>query len=322
MRLARRQHGSWVRLRTTGVLLLACAAAMDATRGSRVNAQTAQTAQTAEGAGTELRFEVASVKPNPKSFNEHFLGGGGGAFSGARTLPGGTFQASWTGVRTLIRRAYDLKPYQLEGGPAWLDSDKFDIMARAGRDATPAEFNAMLRALLAERFALRVRVENRPGDVYAITRARADGALGPGITPASAECVQRLDSGETIAAPPPRPTQADPAPLCGRNWRGGSSGSTRWSLCGVKMEMLVLLLGAEFDGPLEDRTALTGRYDIVLEYHSNLTERREGLRTDGAIPTAPALNDAVRDQLGLRIEKARGAIPVTIVESVERPSPD
>src|SRR5688572_17405475 len=110
-------------------------------------------AQSAPAAPGDLRFEVASVKPNAKTFSEHFLGGGE-AFSGMRTLPNGTLQASWIDLRGLIRRAYDLRPYQLEGGPGWLDTDKFDIMARAGRDATPAEPNSMLRSLLAERFAL------------------------------------------------------------------------------------------------------------------------------------------------------------------------
>ena len=293
---------------------LTCAAALSLT----IPAVRAQSPPAAPG---DLRFEVASVKPNPKTFNEHFLGGGGGAFSGVRTLPGGTLQASWVDARRLIRQAYDLKPYQLEGGPAWLDTDKFDIMARAGRDATPAELNAMLRALLAERFALRVRVEGREADVYALTRASTDGRLGPNIAPTSAECAERLDRGDVAPSPPPPPTVADPPPVCGRNWRGGNS-ATRWSLGGVKMDMLLLLLGGELDGPLEDRTGLAGRYDIVLEYHSSLMERLEGIRPDSPTPTAPALRDALREQLGLRLETARGTIPVTVVESVERPTPD
>jgi uncharacterized protein (TIGR03435 family) len=232
------------------------------------------------------------------------------------------FRASWTDLRSLVRRAYDLKPYQLEGGPSWAETEKFDIMARAGRDATPEELNAMLRALLAERFALRTRVENRPGDVYALTRARTDGRLGPAMTPASAECAGQLDRGEPVALPPPPSPGVAPAPVCGRNWRGGSAGSTRWALGGVTIDTLVFLLGAEFTGPLEDRTGLSGRYDIVLEYHSNLAERLEGIRPDDGTPTAPALNDALREQLGLRVERSRGTIPVTIIEAVSRPTPD
>lgn len=298
----------------TTTAALACVAALGST-GDRARAQSPSSPP------GDLRFEVASVKPNQKTFNEHFLGDGG-AFSGVRLLPGGTLHASWVDVRSLIRRAYELKPYQLEGGPAWIDMDKFDIMARAGREATPAELNGMLRTLLAERFALRTRVEDREGEVYALTMARGDGRLGAGITPASAECVERLERGDATPPPPPPPTQPDPAPVCGRNWRGGSAGSTRWALGGVKMETLIVLLGAEFDGPLEDRTGLTGRYDVVIEYHSSLMERLEGIRTDGTLPTAPALDDALRNQLGLRIEKARGTIPVTIVEAVTRPTPD
>ena len=279
-------------------------------------------AQAPTPASGDLRFEVASVKPNTKTFNEHFLGGGE-AFSGVRIVPGGTLQASWTDLRGLIRRAYDLKPYQLEGGPGWLDNDKFDIMARAGRDATPAELNLMLRTLLAERFGLRVRQESREADVYALTRARSDGRLGSNITPTSQECAERLDRGETASAPPPPLTQTEPPPVCGRNWRSGSAnGGTRWSLGGAKMDYLVVLLGPEFDGPLEDRTGIAGRYDIVLEYHSTFMERREGIRPDSPTPTAPALRNALRDQLGLRIETAKGAIPVTIIEAVSRPTPD
>lgn len=246
-------------------------------------------AQSAPPASGVLKFEVASVKPNSKTFSEHFMGGGySGAFSGVRTMPNGTLQASWTDLRVLIRNAYDLKPYQLEGGPGWLDTDKFDIMARAGRDVTPAELSAMLRSLLEERFALRVRRETRQMDVYALTQARTDGRLGPNITPTSAECAEKLDRGGATSPPPPPPSsQTEPAPMCGRNWKGGSNGSERWALGGVKMEMLLLLLGVEFDGPLEDRTTLTGRYDIVLEYHSTLMERLEGIRTDSQTPTAP-----------------------------------
>ena len=280
-------------------------------------------AQSGPAASGDLRFEVASVKPNSKTFNEHFLSGGNsGAFSGVRTMPNGTLQASWVALRVLIRRAYDLKPYQLEGGPGWLDTDKFDIMARAGRDATPAELNAMLRSLLEERFALRVRRESREADVYALTKARSDGRLGPNITPASADCAERLDRGEVASTPPPPRVETEPAPVCGRNWKGGSNGGTRWSLGGVKMDMLLVLLGAEFDGPLEDRTTLTGRYDIVLEYHSTLMERLEGIRPDSPTPTAPALRNALRDQLGLKVETAKGTVPVIVVESAARPTPD
>ena len=110
--------------------------------------------------------------------------------------------------------------------------------------------------------------------------------------------------------------------MCGRNWKSGSNTTTRWALGGVKPEMLLLLLGPEFDGPLEDRTALTGRYDIVLEYHSTFAERREGIRPDSPAPTAPALRNALRDQLGLKVETAKGKVPVIVVESASRPTPD
>lgn len=77
----------------------------------------------------DLRFEVASIKPNKKTFQEHFLGGQG-AFSGMRALPGGRKEASYMAMRPLIMRAYEVKFFQLQGGPAWLDDERYDIRRR------------------------------------------------------------------------------------------------------------------------------------------------------------------------------------------------
>ena len=94
------------------------------------------------------------------------------------------------------------------------------------------------------------------------------------------------------------------------------------SFGGTTIQALVFLLGAEFDGPLEDRTGLTGQFDLVLEFQSAAMERISGLPATGDTPTAPALRDAVRDQLGLKIEKTTGPVTFTIIDSIERPTPD
>ena len=122
---------------------------------------------------------------------------------------------------------------------------------------------------------------------------------------------------------PSIPREPDPAPVCGSNIAGVSTmGGRRMSMGGTALSMLILLLTGEVDGPIEDRTGLAERYDIVIEFHSTLTERFEGLRTSGDTPTAPALRDALRDQLGLALEKTTGPLPMVIIESIERPSPD
>jgi len=94
------------------------------------------------------------------------------------------------------------------------------------------------------------------------------------------------------------------------------------SFGGTTIQALVFFIGAELDGPLEDRTGLTGQFDLMLEFQSAVMERLGGLPAAGDTPTAPALRDAVRDQLGLKIEKTIGPVTFTVIDSIERPTPD
>jgi uncharacterized protein (TIGR03435 family) len=113
------------------------------------------------------RFEVASVKPNQRPIASRPL------IHGIRTLPGGRLTATFVTLRALILSAFDIKDYQLEGGPSWVGSSNFDINAKADGDATPEEFSAMLKALLMERFSLRTRTEPRLLGVYELTFANS-----------------------------------------------------------------------------------------------------------------------------------------------------
>jgi len=301
----------------TALLLLALAAL-----GNPVRAQAPPPAATA----TEMRFDVASIKPNRETFEEHFIrpaSNGQSSFSGVRTMPGGRLQASWASIRPLITRAFEISPLQLEGGPSWLEDDKYDIDATAGREATTAELNAMLRTLLAERFKLRTHVVTRQVPVYAITVARSDGRLGPNLKPTSPECVATLAGRQPGERPPlPPPGAADiVAPTCGLNWVGGGSAGRRLSWGGTTMAGLVNYLKAEFDGPVEDRTGLSGNFDVILEYESTVLQRA-GRAPVGDPSTAPTLRDALQNQLGLKVEKSTGPLAITVIDAIERPSPD
>ena len=275
---------------------------------------------------TEMRFDVASIKPNRETFEEHFIrpaSNGQSSFSGVRTMPGGRLQASWASIRPLITRAFEITPLQLEGGPSWLEDDKYDIDAKAGREATTAELNAMLRTLLAERFKLRTHVVTRQVPVYAITLARSDGRLGPNLKPTSPECMAtpaKRQPGEQPPLPPPG-ARDDAAPTCGLNWVGGGSGGRRLSWGGTTMAALVNYLKPEFDGPVEDRTGLPGHFDVVLEYESTVLQRA-GRAPIGDPSTAPVLRDALQSQLGLKVEKSTGPLAITVIDAIERPTPD
>jgi len=194
-------------------------------------------------AGGLARFEVASVKPidpfEQLRKNGPQTGPIAMPFTGVRAEPGGRLVAVAT-LRTLLLRAYGIKDYQLEGGPAWLPSDYFSVTARAEREtATEAEMNEMLKSLLAERFGVRVHVETKPASVHLLTVARPDGRLGAGLKRTSPECEATLEStarrGPCSTAPrsasgtsgcttrsrpsAPRWRTARPrAPRSGRNW--------------------------------------------------------------------------------------------------------
>jgi uncharacterized protein (TIGR03435 family) len=112
---------------------------------------------------------------------------------GIRTLPGGRFQ-SGSSLKQLIGHAYDVKDYQIDGGPQWLASDYFEVNASAGGDATPAEIRTMLRALLAERFALRVHNATREAPTHVLTLVRPDGQLGPRLTRTTPECLRQIEN--------------------------------------------------------------------------------------------------------------------------------
>src|SRR5688572_9350468 len=120
-------------------------------------------------AQSDPAFDVASIKVN-RSLAE---GGGGGP------RPGGRYRLTNMPARSLISAAWNIPANRVLGGPGWIAVDRFDIDATMKETATFDETRGMLRTLLRTRFALTARVEQRDLPVYVMTRARADGQLGP-----------------------------------------------------------------------------------------------------------------------------------------------
>jgi uncharacterized protein (TIGR03435 family) len=144
---------------------------------------------------SSLTFEVTSVKPNKS----------GSRSSRSGTLPGGRgFSATNITVRQLILTAYRLRSLQLVGGPGWLDSDRFDVDARAPENSTQEQSLTMVQALLAERFGLVVHRETKEQPIYALVLSRPDKVLGPKMKPTTLDC--------SAPASPPRATVPPTAP--------------------------------------------------------------------------------------------------------------
>ena len=262
------------------------------------------------------RFEVASVKPIDPFEQLRKNGPQAGPiampFTGVRAEPGGRLVAVAT-LRTLLLRAYGIKDYQLEGGPAWLPSDYFSVTAKAEREtATEAEMNEMLKSLLADRFGVRVHVETRPSPAYALTVARPDGGLGAGLKRTSQEC-------ET-GRPPVRSRPVTPlAPICATSTQIRATGAATYAMGGQPLLSLVEHLSSELEAPVVDATGLVGRFDAVVEYESSRW-RRKGPDLNSTDPLPVPLPQAVQQQLGLKLDKSTAPLPITIVDAAERPS--
>jgi uncharacterized protein (TIGR03435 family) len=164
---------------------------------------------------------VASVKKNVSGFG------------GTIRIQPGTISINGMPVRLLIRQAFgQLQDFQLVGGPAWINSDRFDIEAKpeGAGPMSPQVLQNVLHQLLTDRFALRTHNETRDLPIYALVLARIDGRLGPNLTPSSPECVALMTTprgrgaGADARGGPPPDGRAGP-PLEGRgpppDGRGG-----------------------------------------------------------------------------------------------------
>jgi uncharacterized protein (TIGR03435 family) len=266
-----------------------------------------------------LAFEVASVKQNKS----------GDGRAGLFGQPGGRFNATNIPLRLLIRNAYQLQDFQLVGAPDWIASTRFDIVAKAAGELTPAPpgtpgpMQMMLRTLLADRFKLKVHRETRELPIYALLVARSDGKLGPQLRPASVDCAA-LAAARGRGGPPLAPPQPGERPMCGmRIGPGVMSGG------GFPLSQLAVTLSQFAQRVVVDRTGLTGNFDLDLTWTPDqIPQGPPGGGPPGAPPpppidpNGPSLFTAVQEQLGLKLDSQRGPVEVLVIDSVEQPTED
>lgn len=248
-------------------------------------------------------FEVVSIKVNA-SADENF---------GFTLKPGGMMVATNVTARQIVTFAYSMQNSRVEDGPAWLDSVRFDITAKAAGPATQEQMLPMMRALLADRFRLEIHRDARDTPVFALVRARADGRLGPQLRPsATLDCDAALAAqarGAAIAA-------SDGRPICGGRTRAGviTAGA-------VSMEELARNMSRLAGRMIIDRTGLPGRYDFDLKFtpEGDLTATPAARNELGA---PPSLFVALEEQLGLKLESQRAPVEVVVIDSIQRPVED
>ncbi len=249
----------------------------------------------------QLTFEVASIKPA----NSDSPG------SSIQLVPGGGLNMNGIPLRTMIARAYDVRDFQVSGGPGWLGTERFDIMARADAESAKGlediakmtddqrktvreQMGERLRALLADRFQLVVHEETKDQPIYTLVVSKNGAKL------------------QEVKEPGAR--------------QGMSMNRGRLEGMAAPMEMLGQVLSNTMGRPVVNKTGLTGKYDFVLEFIPDVgVDLRaqgfgDGITSPAPAPGGPSIFTALQEQLGLRLESQKGPVPNIVIDRVEKPS--
>jgi uncharacterized protein (TIGR03435 family) len=258
------------------------------------------TAQQAMVLPSDMRFEVASIRPAAEVWN---------ALPDTPTR----FARSQVTAYQLISIAYRLPGQRLEGGPSWIHSERFDIQAISAAPTTTAEKDVLLQRLLAERFALKVHVEQRPQPVYALLLARADGRIGPNLKRSAFDCAAHAAAGGSADKIPRQPNGL---PSCYPALRM-DDGVRQFTIGGVTMAAFAAALTSVVQRVVVDRTELSGAFDIDITYAG-----QQDLLSGTGSPNAASLFTVLNEELGLRLDSRTEPVEVLVIDSAERPTPN
>jgi uncharacterized protein (TIGR03435 family) len=235
-------------------------------------------------------FEVATVKPSDPQSKGRWI----------RMQSLNQFTARNHALKTLIAAAYNVSPKAISGGPAWIDSDRYDIQARTPGTVRPTldEQMAMLRQLLADRFQLTFHQERKELPYYALTVAKK----GPKLAAST------ISPDATPEGPPPLVFVLSPQ---------GASLPGRYA---TMTELTSVLQRAALDRPVVDKTKLTGRYDFNLEWTPDETQFGGTGPWENHPAEFPDLFSALQKQLGLKLEATKGPIQILVIDHAQHPS--
>jgi bla regulator protein BlaR1 len=270
-------------------------------------------AQSPARTGEGPAFEVASIKANRSR----------DARSALMPQPGGRLTATNVTVAELIRFAYDLPAFQVSGGPDWLGSDRFDVMAKAEGDPPSAHKRLMLRRLLAERFKLIVHTETRQLQLYALVMARTDRKMGPRLRRTEVDCT-RTDQPSSESGVGLSPTNGPPR--CGYfGFAPGTdfpSGRGGLAFRGLTMPALAKTLVPMVGRGVIDQTGLAGAYDGEFDFIAELPlpPPPPGVPSPfGSDPFASVFT-VFPQQLGLKLDARRGPVEILVIDRAEHPT--
>lgn len=235
----------------------------------------------------QSQFDVVSVKPSAPDEHNRFM---------MQNQPGGAFRLAGVPLRMLIMQAYDVKVFQLSGGPDWIRTDRWDITAKAegveGRLPRP-RLNPMLQALMADRFQLKIHNETKEMPVYGLIVDKKGSKLAVHTT---GDSEMRTGNGSLSVK------------------KGVMPGLAAW-------------LSQQLGRVVIDQTGLQDEYDYQLEWTPD--PGQGGAESIGLPPelprprvetNGPSIFTALQEQLGLRLVSQKGPLEIIVIDSVEKPS--
>jgi uncharacterized protein (TIGR03435 family) len=240
-------------------------------------------------------YDVATIKPS----DPNAMGGGIG------TRSNGGFYSKGQSLKNIVCGAYDVMGFQCLGGPAWFESDLYDIEAKPDSATTeqllklswkqrwPVQ-QRMQQALFADRLKLKVHFETREMPIFALVVAKGGLKLHEAKT--GDIYANGLKGGD------------------GKPFGGGSFmvGNGKMTAQGISMDALAAQLAGTTSHIVSNKTGLTGVYDFTLQYSNGDPPPPDS--------TAPSIYTAIEEQLGLKLESAKGPVKVLVIDHAERPS--
>jgi uncharacterized protein (TIGR03435 family) len=243
--------------------------------GALLTASAILAQQPSTPAGPE--FEAASIKPSPE----------GPGHTGWHSDPG-VVTLQNQNLKGLIAVAWTLQENQVEGGPKWVDSDRYLIQARTPGPSDDPQMRLMLQTLLKDRFQFAFHMETKVVSGFALVTAKN----GIKIEPAKDAAGSR-----------------------------SSSNNGHMDASGMSMDRLATWLSRQLRSPVSDATGVVGVYDLKLEWDPASVRPAAAQDTQSADqPTAPSIFTALQDQLGLKLEPRKVLMQILVVDRAERPS--
>jgi len=293
--------GRKIALATAAILSLALPVVTGATRATPVLALRSpqrvpdvQRLSPALAQSADRSFDVVSIKRNMSAEQDLAI----------NRLSGSTFDTTNVAMLGVIMRAYQVK--NVIGAPDWVESERYDIVAKAAGKPAAEEVNAMLRTMFKERLKLAAHIEAREIPVFALEVARPNHR---GLKPFTLDCdaIRAQRDAALKAGQLPPTADSNGAPLCGYTWAGGINSG------GITMQAFAGMLDYVAGRVVVDRTGLPGRYEFSLRFVP--PGRPPAVGSDDP----PDFFTALQEQVGLRLKASRAAVDTLVVDHIERP---